>query len=98
MTLADTINGIFEAGGAVFVANHCRVLYAQKSVRGLSVVSVAFFAAWGVWNLWFYPSLGQWMSFVGGLGIVAANLIWIVMLLYYKKRGNDSADACESRN
>lgn len=98
MTLADTINGIFEAGGAVFVANHCRVLHAQKSVRGLSVVSVAFFAAWGVWNLWFYPSLGQWMSFVGGLGIVAANLIWIVMLLYYKKRGNDAGSVSGSRN
>lgn len=92
MTFADAINGAFEAFGALFVLNHCRVLHAHKSVRGVSVVSVVFFASWGVWNLWFYPSLGQWLSFLGGAGIVVANFIYVALLLHYKLRGLNATD------
>lgn len=84
--IADLINGGFELLGGLFILNHCRVLYAQKAVRGVSVLSTAFFTLWGLWNLYFYPSLGQWASFAGGVVIVVANGVWIALALFYARR------------
>jgi hypothetical protein len=36
-----------------------------------------------VWNLYYYPHLDQWWSFAGGLVIVAANVLWIGLMVYY---------------
>lgn len=84
MSLPDIINGLFEASGGIFVLNHCRVLYADKKVNGISVLSTIFFLSWGLWNLYYYPHLDQWMSFFGGIMIASANFIWVSMLIYYK--------------
>lgn len=78
------MNGLFEFGGALFVLNHSRVLYLDKAVKGVSLVSIVYFLAWGLWNLIYYPSLGQFWSFVGGVGLVAANFIWTALFVYYK--------------
>ncbi|HLP97510.1 MAG TPA: hypothetical protein VK149_03595 [Sideroxyarcus sp.] len=80
----DLINGLFEIGGGVFVLNHCRVLYADKQVRGVSLVSVAFFSLWGCWNLYYYPSLNQPLSFYGGLFVTAANALYLGMACRYR--------------
>lgn len=85
MMWPDFINGTFEALAGLMILNHCRVLYRDKLVRGVSAVSTAFFFAWGVWNLFYYPHLGQWWSFAGGLVIVAANCLWLGMMIYYKR-------------
>ena len=79
----DIVNGTFEALAGLMVLNHCRVLYRDKLVRGVSAVSTAFFFAWGLWNLFYYPHLSQWWSFVGGLVIVAANCLWLGLMVYY---------------
>ena len=84
MSTPDLINGAFELLGGFFILNHCRVLYLQKKVAGVSIVSTIFFFSWGVWNCWFYPHLGQILSFYGGLSIAGANCLWICLLLYYK--------------
>lgn len=84
MSLPDLVNGCFEAFGGLFVLNHCRVLYKDKAVRGISVLSTVFFLSWGIWNLYYYPHLGQWLSFAGGLFIVIANVLWCYLLIYYK--------------
>ena len=81
----DLINGAFETLAGVFVLNHCRVLVKDKAVAGVSILSVAFFTAWGVWNLWYYPALGQTASFLGGLVVVAANLVYVGLLLRYSR-------------
>ena len=80
----DLINGIFELLGGAFILNHCRVLYQDKLVKGVSALSTTFFTAWGVWNLYYYPHLDQWWSFAGGLVIVAANALWIGLMIYYQ--------------
>jgi len=84
--LPDIINGGFEALGGVFVLNHCRVLFAVKRVAGVSILSTMFFTTWGIWNLWYYPSLNQWSSFYGGLVLVITNALYIGLLLKYRKR------------
>lgn len=82
----DWVNGAFECLAGIFVARHCLVLFRHKSVRGVSVVSTAFFTAWGIWNLYYYPHLGQWWSFIGGIAVVLANVTWVSMMVYYTKK------------
>ena len=84
----DLINGVFETLGGLFVANHCRALMKDKAVKGLSILSVICFFLWGVWNLWYYPHLGQMWSFYGGVATVSANVVYISLLLYYKRNQN----------
>jgi len=82
--LADLINGAFELFGGVMLVRNCFALHRDKMVRGVSWPVTAFFAAWGLWNLFYYPHLGQWLSFTGGLVIVSANLVWVGMAVYYR--------------
>jgi hypothetical protein len=82
----DSINAVFELLASVFILNHCRRLYADKIVRGVSALSIAFFLSWGVWNIFYYPSPGQRWSYLAGILVCAANLIWLVMMIYYTQR------------
>ena len=84
MNLMDLINGSFEALASVFILRHCWVLYQDKQVRGVSVLSTAFFFIWGLWNILYYPSLGQTFSFYAGIAVCLANFLWIGLMLYYK--------------
>ena len=88
MITPDHINAAFELLAGFFVLHHCKVLYDHKEVKGVSLISVIFFTGWGFWNLYQYPSLGQWWSFYGGLGIVATNLLWVSMMIYYTRYHN----------
>lgn len=83
---ADKANGLYEMFGGFVVLLHCLRLYEDKKVRGVSITATIFFLSWGVWNLYYYPSLSQWYSFMGGCGIVAANALWIVMMIYYRRK------------
>lgn len=83
MTWQDLINGTFEFGAGFAVLLHCRQLFKDKMVRGISWLATLFFSSWGIWNLYYYPHLGQWASFFGGLSIVSANLLWVSMMGYY---------------
>lgn len=85
MQLADAINAAFEASGGIMNCVNCLQLYRDKRVSGVSITAQMFFAGWGFWNLFYYPHLGQWFSFAGGLPIVLANVAWVVMALYYGK-------------
>lgn len=80
----DLINACFEFGGSIAILNHCRVLYKDKAVNGVSILSTAFFTTWFLWNCFFYPSLGQWWSFTGSLLIGAANCLWLYLLFIYR--------------
>lgn len=86
MTFADTINGAFEFWGGISMLNNCRVVLRDKQVKGVSIESTTFFTCWGLWNLYYYPSLGQWSSFAGGLMIVTANTIYVALMIYYRRR------------
>jgi hypothetical protein len=82
----DYINGIFEFVGGLMILTNCLRLYRDKCVKGWNISVTGFFASWGLWNLWYYPCLHQWASFVGGLLIAVANLVWIGMAIYYTRR------------
>jgi hypothetical protein len=85
-SLPDAINGTFELLGGVFIYLSIIKVCRDKRVAGVSWLHVGFFAAWGVWNLFYYPYLDQWLSFIGGIGIVATNTVYLALLIYYSRR------------
>lgn len=84
----DHANALFELGGAFFVAwFSIRKLMRDREVKGVSWIHIAFFSAWGFWNLVYYPSLEQWWSFGAGLCLVVTNSIYAFLLIYYGASG-----------
>ena len=84
--IPDLINGSFEFfGGGALVLN-IRQLLKDKKVRSIHWGSSIFFTSWGIWNIWYYPFLGQWASFSGGLFLCAANVVWFFLRVRYRKR------------
>ncbi len=88
MSWPDIVNGSFEALAGIACWLHVRALWRAKRVQGVSIISFVFFAAWGYWNMFYYPHLGQWFSFFGGFAIVAMNTLWIVLAVTYTRRRN----------
>ena len=82
----DLINGLFELIGGALNWINVKYLLRDKQVKGVAVFPCAFFSAWGLWNLYYYPALNQWMSFMGGLIIVSANGVWVGLAIYYKHK------------
>lgn len=85
MTWQDVVNGSFELGMSLFILLSIHKAYRDKLVRGVSVLHVAFPWCWGLWNLYYYPHLGQWLSFWGGVAVVTANGVWLSQLVYYTR-------------
>ena len=84
--MGDAINGIFEMGGAFAIVLSIVRVVRDRDVAGIAVLHVSYFTAWGLWNLYYYPSLGQTLSFVAGVAVVVANLVWISLLIRYRRR------------
>ena len=82
----DLINGLFEFVGALFILLNVRAMVRDKVVMGVSTLPTIFFSSWGIWNLYYYPSLDQWYSFAGGVAIVLANCLWLGLTFYYLRR------------
>lgn len=82
--MPDLINGLFEIFGAFAVLDHCRVLRGTQSWSGISLKATAFFFTWGLWNLFYYPHLDQWWSFLAGALLALANSYWLFLLWKYK--------------
>lgn len=78
------INGFFEMVGGVFLLLNIIALYKHKELKGVHWGPTVFFTTWGIWNLYYYPSLNQWYSFAGGIVIATINSIWLLMICYYK--------------
>ena len=89
-SIPDIINSTFEAFGAIFVLNHARTLLKDKVVRGVSLASIVFFFCWGLFNIFYYKHLEQHFSWTAGLFVTLANLVWIVLILHYRKKEKQS--------
>lgn len=85
MEIPDGINGAFEILGSILIWINVLVIYKAKGYKGVSIVPMAFFTLWGMWNLYYYPHLGQWLSFYGGVSIVIANGAYVWLMYKYRK-------------
>lgn len=81
----DLVNGSLELFGGMFLWQNVRQLLKDKEIKGVHWLPTMFFFIWGLWNLFYYPHLNQWFSFIGGLNIVLANGVWVFLMLKYKK-------------
>jgi hypothetical protein len=93
----DLINGLYEAFGGPFLLRNCWLTWKAKQVKGVSIITTAFFASWGVWNLYYYPHLDQLWSFAGGCIIVSANALWIGLMIYFRRKERITVDELERR-
>ena len=82
--LPDAVNGAFELSGCLFISLSISKLWRERSASGVHWGHVAFFSAWGFWNLYYYPSLGQLLSTVGAVGVLGANLVYLIMCIRYR--------------
>lgn len=79
------VNGLFEAVGAIATWANAYRLWRDRTVSGIHPASNSFFAAWGLWNLVYYPHLSQWVSFMGGALLVAGNLVWTYLYIRIRR-------------
>jgi hypothetical protein len=86
MAWQDLINGLYESLGGIFILLSVVKLVKEKRVRGVSVTHAAFFTTWGFWNLYYYAHLTQWASWLGGIGVVTTNTLWVVLMIYYMRK------------
>lgn len=81
--MSDLVNAAFEWAMALCsLANSLGVLRA-RGYKGISPFVFGLAFLWGVWNLYYYPSLGQWSSFSAGLAVVASNLLLVALMVYF---------------
>ena len=81
----DLFNGLFELVGAYFTWVNAWTLHKDKEIKGIYWPTTVFFTLWGMWNLYYYPALGQWFSFWGGVILVSGNVAWVILLIRYKR-------------
>lgn len=82
----DGINASFELLGAAFIAPSIWRAMRLKKVEGVHWLTPAFFWSWGLWNVFYYPHLGQTWSFLAGLLLMVANTLWLYAVLRYTPR------------
>jgi hypothetical protein len=79
----DLINGLFEGIGGILNTITIYRVVKDKGIKGVSTIPTIFFILWGIWNLYYYPSLNQPYSFIGGILIVITNIIWVALVIKY---------------
>jgi len=86
MIWQDLVNASFEGAMALAIWPSIWRLWRDKVVRGFHWFTISVPTAWGFWNLYYYPWLGQHASFTAGLMVVTSNVVYLSMLAYYLRR------------
>ena len=84
LLINDLINAFFEFGGAVVVWMNVFKLHKDKKIMGVFWPVWVFYSVWGMWNLYYYPTLQQHWSFWAGLLLVIGNTFWVCQAVYYQ--------------
>lgn len=85
MSIADLINGSFEGGAALVNVLSIRELLKHREIKGVHWGPNLLFAAWGFFNLYYYPHLHQWFSFGCAICLTAMNCVWLALLIKFQK-------------
>lgn len=86
----DVVNGAFEAFGAWSVWANVKRLRRDRDVKGIVWQFTIVWWLWGVWNLYYYAHLSQFVSWAAGVVLVVGNAVWLIVwlkILRSKKRG-----------
>jgi len=88
MEIPDMINAALQLSGAVLTFLNIKRIIEHKEVKGVSTIPVMNWIVRGWWNLYYFPYLGQMISFVAGILVVTANMWWLALMFYYKRKEN----------
>ena len=84
-SLLDAANAVLQLGGAWATWRNVEELLVHRILRGVRLRSIAFFAMWGVWNVFYFWELEQWLSVATGLLLCTGNAAWVALALHYRK-------------
>lgn len=82
--IPDLGNALFETLGAFFIWKSVGVLWKERQIKGVYWPAWVFYSMWGLWNLYYYPTMGQWYSFFAGCVLVTGNITWVVLAVTIK--------------
>jgi len=82
----DATNAVFETIGALVVLLNVRALLRDRRIAGVHWAPTVFFTTWGIWNVLYYPALGQWASAAAGVLLALANIAWLVLVWRFRPR------------
>jgi len=82
----DILNGLFELGGALAIVPSIKSILDKRQAIGIHWAHQLFFCSWGLWNLFYYPNLEQWFSFIGAVVLVLTNLLYTSLVWKYRIR------------
>lgn len=86
-TTLDLINSLgFELFSCLFISLNLISLYRDKTVKGMSSLSMLFYMTWALWNIYYFFSLNQLVS--GWLAVCYAILCvwWTIVAVYYRHK------------
>lgn len=86
MSWADLSNASFEFFGALMVLRTVVYAWQCEKVVGVHWMTPLFFWSWGAWNVFYYPHLDQWASFVAGVFLFGVNTVWIATVFILGRR------------
>ena len=78
--------GLIQVASAGFLSISVWQLFKAKMVRGVSAITVAFWVSWGLWDLYYFPHLGQWLAFWGGVCVTLMNSLYVFLICLYNWR------------
>lgn len=82
--LSDLINSFgFELASCLFLSLNIYSLYRDKIVKGMSVLSMAFYNSWAIWNVFYYYSINQSWSYYIGVAVAILTTWWTVQAIWY---------------
>ncbi len=77
----DNVNAAFEVAGSLVVWLNVRQLLRDRKVAGVHWGVTGFYLFWGIFNLYFYGSLGYWWSFGGQVAMLSGNVAWLALVI-----------------
>ena len=86
MQINDLVNGLFESGGAFLTWINVYKICKDKETKGVFYPVWIFMSLWGLWNLYYYPSVGHYISFYAGIVLVLGNIFWVILAFIYNRR------------
>ena len=79
----DSVNAGFELACAVLLWLNVRTLYRDKQIKGIALSPNFLYLAAGLWDLYYYPFLGQVLSFAASLVYTTGFVLWLGMAVWY---------------
>lgn len=82
----DITQAMWEGGSAILCLQNVKAIRKSRTIAGVHWLPTAYFAGWGVYNLWFYTALHLPYAYWAGLAITLVNMVWLGHLGYYAYR------------